>query len=291
MENYRIKRLTPYLLIIIPILFLLLFIVYSFGYAIKLSITHYRTGEFVGLHNFLRSLRDSAFATSLRVTVIYVLCVITVQFSLGLVLALVIHRIIKKEWAKALLYIIFIIPMVVPPVVAGVIARLMYTPSYGIVNNILLHLGLIKKQILWLSQANSALFSVMSVDIWQWTPFVFLVFFAGLESIPVDIVEAAKIDGASASQMFKYIELPYLKTLIIMVIMFRFTDTFRVFDHIMVLTQGGPGYATEVLSIYLYRVAFKFWNLNYAAALSFFVLIVASVVFMILNKFLWTEIT
>jgi multiple sugar transport system permease protein len=258
-------------------------------YNVNLSLRNYRTGEFVGLHNFARVFDDPAFGASLKATAFYVVLAVGVELLLGLALALYIHRTIANPTVRTLVYLLLVVPMVTPPVVAGVIARLMYTPNYGIINYMLRGLGLISKDILWLSGAWTAMFSVLSVDIWQWTPFVFLVCFAGLQAVPQDVVEASKVDGAGGWALFRLIELPYLKSLLLLLVIFRFTDTFRVFDHVLVLTAGGPGAATEFISVYLYRVAFKFFDLSYAAAIGFYVVIVTSVMFARLSRWLEAE--
>lgn len=266
-------------------------VVYPLIYNLGLSLRNFRTGEFVGLHNFTRAFQDPLFFASLKATGIYVTAALGTEVLLGLSLALLVHRTIRSGWARSLIYLLFIIPMVTPPVAAGVIARLIYTPTYGVLNVILLRLGLIQHEILWLSGAGTAMLAVLSVDIWQWTPFVFLVCFAGFQAVPLDTVEAASVDGAGGWRLFWDIELPYLRSLLLLVLVFRFTDTFRVFDHVLVLTGGGPGASTEFLSLYLYRVAFKFFNLGYAAALSLFVLIVASLAFAILSRYLGREVS
>src|SRR5205807_896653 len=122
------------------------------------------------------------------------------------------------------------------------------------------------------------------VDVWQWMPFVFLVLFAGLQAVPLDVVEAAAVDGAGGWARFREIDLPYLRPLLLLVVTFRVTDALRVFDHVQVLTMGGPGAATEFLSLYLYKIAFKFSNLNYASALALSVVIVVSIVFAVLLR-------
>jgi multiple sugar transport system permease protein len=266
-------------------------VVYPLLYNLWLSLHSFRTGEFVGLHNFARVLEDPLFFASLRATVVYVVAALAIEGLLGLSVALLVHRTIRSAIARTLIYLLFILPMVTPPVAAGVIARLIYTPSYGALNVILLRLGLIDKDILWLSGAGTAMFAVISVDVWQWMPFVFLVCFAGFQAVPVDAAEAASVDGAGGWRLFWYIELPYLRSLLLLVLVFRFTDTFRVFDHVLVLTGGGPGATTEFLSVYLYRVAFKFFNLGYAAALSLFVLLVASLAFVVLSRYLGREVS
>ncbi len=266
-------------------------VVYPLIFNVALSLRNYRSGQFDGLHNYVRAFQDPLFLASLRATAVYVGAALTVELLLGLGLALLVHRTIKGALARTLIYLLFIVPIVTPPVAAGVIARLIYTPSYGVLNLILLKLGLIRQEILWLSGAKTAMVAVLSVDIWQWMPFVFLVCFAGFQAVPLDAVEAASVDGAGGWRLFWYIELPYLRSLLLLVLIFRFTDTFRVFDHVLVLTGGGPGASTEFLSLYLYRIAFKFFNLNYAAALSMYILLVASLAFFVLERLLGREVS
>lgn len=266
-------------------------VAYPLVYNIGLSLRNYRTGQFVGLHNFARAFDDRLFADSLRATGVYVTAALAVEIVLGLALALLVHRTIRSGWARTLIYLLFIVPMVTPPVAAGVIARLIYTPTYGVLNAVLRAAGLPGGETLWLSRSDTAMFAVVSVDVWQWMPFVFLVCFAGLQAVPQDAAEAAMVDGAGGWRLFRHIEFPYLSSLLLLVLIFRFTDTFRVFDHVLVLTGGGPGATTEFLSVYLYRIAFKFFNLGYAAALSLFVLVVASLAFAVLSRYLGREVT
>lgn len=284
-----LRRATPYLLVGMPVLLLAALVAYPMIYNVILSLRNYRTGEFSGLQNFARAFDDPIFAASLQATGVYVALAVGIEILLGLALALYIHRTIIHPAVRTSVYLLLIIPMVTPPIAAGVIARLMYTPNYGIINHLLRAVGAIDKDILWLSTGAGAMFSVLSVDIWQWTPFVFLVCFAGLQAVPQDVVEAARVDGAGGWGLFRLVELPYLKSLLLLVLIFRFTDTFRVFDHVLVLTAGGPGTATEFVSVYLYRVAFKFFDLGYAAAIGFYVVIVASVMFSLLNRWLAAE--
>ncbi len=285
----RLRRATPYLLVLPPVLLLLGLVVYPMVYNVNLSLHSYRSGAFVGPRNFLRVFDDALFVASLRATGVYMLLAVGIEVLLGLGLALFMHRSVTSATMRTLVYVLMILPMVTPPVAAGVIARLMYTPNYGVLNHLLRLGGLITRDIEWLSTAPTAMFSVLSVDIWQWTPFVFLVTFAGLQAVPQDVLEAAKSDGAGSWNLFRYIEFPYLRSLLLLVLVFRGTDTLRVFDHVLVLTGGGPGSSTEFLSIYLYRVAFKFFDLSYAAAISLYVLLAASVVFTLLQRLLATE--
>ena len=279
----------PYVLVGGPIVFLLAVVIYPMAYAIGLSLQYYRVGGFAGIHNFAFAFQDSLLAASLRSTLIYMMAAVGLEVFLGLALAVAVQRTIRSVAGRTLTYLLFIVPMVTPPVAAGVSFRLMYIPEYGILNVLLHDLGYHGPPIAWMSSPAMAMFSVVSVDVWQWMPFVFLVLFAGLQAVPLDVVEAAEVDGAGGWARFRDIDLPYLKPLLLLVLVFRFTDTLRVFDHVQVLTMGGPGAATEFLSLYLYKIAFKFSNLNYASALALYIVVVISVVFALFSRYLTEE--
>jgi multiple sugar transport system permease protein len=280
----------PYLLLAAPILFLLTVVVYPLVYAVGLSLQYYRLGGFAGLHNYALAFEDSLLGDSLRATLQYVGLAMSIEVLLGLALAVAVQRTIRSVAGRTLVYLLFVVPMVTPPVAAGVIFRLMYLPQYGILNFLFRDLGYRGNPILWMSSPKMAMFSVLSVDVWQWMPFVFLVLFAGLQAVPPDVIEAGQVDGAGGWVRFRAIDMPYLKPLLLLVLVFRFTDTLRVFDHVQVLTMGGPGAATEFLSLYLYKIAFKFSNLNYAAALAIYVVIIVSIVFSLTSRYLTEEI-
>ncbi|MGH2681648.1 MAG: carbohydrate ABC transporter permease [Actinomycetota bacterium] len=230
-------------------------------------------GPFVGAQNYARALSNPLLYVALRATGIYALIVLPAEILLGTALALLVHRSVRSPTVRALIFVFAIMPIVIPPVGVGVIARLIYAPSYGVLNHLLQLAGLIQREIPWLSQPTGAMLSVASVDIWQWTPFVYLVIFAGLQTVPRESVEAAKVDGATWWQLFFRIELFYLRPLLLLVLFLRLADVLRVFDHIFVLTGGGPGTSTQLLSLYLYRIGFKFFNSGEAAALAILVLV------------------
>ena len=248
-----------------------------------------RGGEFVGLANYVRALSNPALAESVRQTAIYGLIVVPSEILLGLGLALLVHRTIRSAAVKAAIYVLAIIPIVIPGVAAGVIFRLIYAPEYGLLNFILEQLGLIQQQILWLSVPPLAMLSVASVDIWQSTAFVYLVLFAGLQTVPHESVEAAQVDGASSWAQFRHIELPFIRPLVLLVLFFRIADVLRVFDHVFILTGGGPGTTTEFLSLYLYRIAFKFSDLPQASALAVMVMVGMTVFYTVILRFMPLE--
>jgi multiple sugar transport system permease protein len=177
----------------------------------------------------------------------------------------------------------------VPPVAIGVVARLIYAPGYGVLNVILERVGVLHQEINWLGDPTLAMLAVASVDVWQWTPFVYLVLFSGLQTVPRESVEAAQIDGASGWAQFRYIDLHYLRPLFILIIFFRLADVLRVFDHVFILTGGGPGTATQLLSLYMYRIEFKFFDTGQAAALAVVVLVSFSLLYALIARVLPLE--
>jgi multiple sugar transport system permease protein len=246
-------------------------------------------GAFVGGDNYTQALSNPLLYDALRATGIYALIVLPAEILLGSGLALLVHRSVRSPTVRAGIFVLAIVPIVIPPVGVGVIARLIYAPDYGALNHLLQIAGLIQKEIPWLSHPTIAMLSVASVDIWQWTPFVYLVVFAGLQSVPRDSVEAAAVDGANWWQQFRFIELVYLRPLLLLVLFLRLADVLRVFDHIFVLTGGGPGTSTQLLSLYLYRVGFKFFNSGEAAALSLLVLVGVSLLYSGITRLLPVE--
>lgn len=242
-----------------------------------------------GLDNYFRALSNMALYASLLATTMYAAIVLPTEVLVGLGLALLVHRTVRSMGLRAILYVLAIVPLVIPPVAVGVIARLIYAPDYGALNRILQVLGLIDNEIQWLSTPVGAMLAVASVDIWQWTPFVYLVLFAGLQTVPHETVEAAQVDGATGRQQFWHIELPYLRPLLILVVFFRIADVLRVFDHVFILTGGGPGSTTQFLSLHLYRIGFKFSDLGQAAALAVLVMVVTSILYTLVTRLLPLE--
>jgi multiple sugar transport system permease protein len=246
-------------------------------------------GSWVGLRNYARALSNPAFYDALRATGLYAVIVLPAEILLGLGFALLVHRTVRSAGLRATLYVLAVVPLVVPPVAVGVVARLIYAPGYGVLNIILERLGLVHQEIEWLSVPALAMLSVASVDIWQWTPFVYLVLFAGLQTVPKESVEAAQVDGATWWTQFRYIELHYLRPLFLLILFFRAADILRVFDHIFILTGGGPGTTTQLLSLYMYRVEFKFFDTGQAAALAVVVLVSISLLYSLVTRLLPLE--
>ena len=246
-------------------------------------------GSWVGFRNFSRALGNPLLYDAIRATGVYTLIVLPIEILVGLGFALLVHRTVRRPGLRAAIYVLAILPLVVPPVAIGVVARLIYAPSYGVLNVILERLGLIHQEIDWLGTPTLAMLSVASVDVWQWTPFVYLVLFSGLQTVPREAVEAAQIDGATWWKQFIYIDLFYLRPLFLLILFFRLADVLRVFDHVFILTGGGPGTATQLLSLYMYRVEFKFFDMGQAAALAVVVLVSFSILYTLIARVLPLE--
>jgi multiple sugar transport system permease protein len=218
------------------------------------------TWTFVGLKHARAFLEDWLFRTALKNTLIFVVVVVIAEMVLGFVLALVTSGI---SAGKGVVRTIMVLPILMPAVAIGSMWRLMYNYEFGIFNQTLKALGL-QPQI-WLGSAQLAMPSVMLVDIWHWVPFVFLITLAGLEALPVEVLEAASVDGAGGVQKLRYIIIPLMWPTISVALMFRTIFAFKVFDEIFLLTSGGPGTATEVVSLYIYKVFFGMNQLGYGA--------------------------
>ncbi len=246
--------------------------IYPLLYSVKVSFTS-EAGHLTGSH-YARIFSDRLFAVACWQTAVYAVLALIAEFLLGLGLALLVDSLTR---GRGVFRAGLLTPMLLPPVVAAVIWRLIYNPQFGVLNGTLRQMGISTARLTWTSGESSALLSVVLVDIWEWTPFLFLLLSAGLQAIPQEPYEAARIDGASAWQVFRDITLPLLKPAIALALLLRAMDLARIFDQIFILTQGGPGMATETVSLYIYRTAFRFFNFGYAAAMSFVVLALTTV--------------
>ncbi len=228
--------------------------------------------RFSGLDNFRTLLADDIFLTAMRNTVLFVVVVVTFEMLLGLILALFASQ---ARRLTGVVRAILMIPILVPAIAIGTVWRLMYNFEFGIFNQMLRLLSLPPQN--WTGSSTFALPAVMVVDIWHWTSFVFLLMVAGVESLPTEPMEAARVDGASDWQLLRYVVLPLLRPTILVALMFRTIFAFKVFDEVFLLTGGGPGNATEVISLYINRVFFAQSRMGYGALLSVVTILLTSV--------------
>ncbi|MBW8036366.1 MAG: sugar ABC transporter permease [Planctomycetes bacterium] len=266
------ERNLKYLLLIPTVALLLILTVYPLIYAVVASLhtINIRTGEqsFIGLKNFVAIATDKLFWNALKNTAVYTGVGVTLEFFFGLGLAMFLStKLVGRNMFRALL----LTPMMLPPIVVAVIFKIIYIPDFGIINWLLGLVGI--EGIIWEASVKTALPSLILVDIWEWTPFMFLILLAGLQAIPVDPYEAAMVDGASQLQVFRHITIPLLTPAILIALLLRLMDTLRIFDQVFIMTGGGPANATETMSLYIYRHGFRFSNIGYATAMSFIMLI------------------
>lgn len=274
-------RHLQWLLVLPALIILVALTLYPLLRAVKMSLYEFARGRkiFVGLGNYLDLLSNGAFHHSLWVTFKFVILAVGIEFLLGFGIALLLNKKIKLRgfWQT-----VFLVPMILSPTVVGLVWRLLYAPS-GLLNQVLT--PILGHSIGWLTEPSIALYSIIILDVWEWTPLIVLVMFAGLQSIPDDLREAAIMDGASRWQRFFDITLPYLKSLIVLVVIIRVVDALRMFAPVYVMTRGGPASATNIISMYLYRVAFRFHNLGEAAAMGLSLLVIVIIASIAFIKF------
>jgi len=213
--------------------------------------------------NYTNLLSDKQFLSSIRTTFVFVVASITIELIIGMALALLITSSLR---AIGLVRTMLLIPVMIAPVVVGVLWRTMYHSDYGPINHLLTTLGLPGRE--WLGDPANALLSVIIVEVWQQTPVVTLILAAGLASIPVELGEAARVDGASKARAFWSVTLPLLRRVILVVLVLRIMDLFKTFDLVFVLTQGGPGGVTDVMSNLIYRTGLRAFQIGTASAMS-----------------------
>jgi multiple sugar transport system permease protein len=255
----------PYLLLAPGVLIVLAVLVYPLWDGLRASTKFYRYGKplrDIGWDNYTRLWEDEQFRNALWVTVRFVTLAVGIETVLGLALALFCLREFR---GIRLLRTVLIMPMVITPVVVAIVFRLIYASDAGMLTAVSEALGGGPVQIL--GHPSRAFLGLVALDVWEWTPLMFLILLAGLQSLPVEPFEAARVDGAGAWRVFVDHTLPMLRPVLAIAIVLRTIDAFGTFDQVFVLTRGGPGEATRLLSIYGYDTAFKFQQTGYAAAL------------------------
>lgn len=256
------------LILVITTTFPLVYLIISSFYSKSLS--NPAADRFVGLGNYGSLLQDDRFWHSLWLSLIYTVSSVVLQVVIGLALAVAVHQIKRGAW---LLQTVAILPILIAPVVVGLIWRtLLLTPGYGVIDYFSTVVGFGSHD--WLGQPTTALIFTIIMHTWQWTPFCFLVFLASLASLPTELNEAAKLDRANAWNRFRYVSLPLLRPAIAVVAIIRTVVALSAFDAILAATGGGPGTATEILNLYVYRVTFSELSIGYGSALAVVLLLV-----------------
>jgi multiple sugar transport system permease protein len=266
------------------VIFVIVMMIVPVAFTIWLSLHSWSGGAnstptFIGLDNFAQVLTgDPRFWDALRRTFYFTILAVVVETFLGVAIAVLLNR---EFLGKGLLRTIFLFPMIATPVAIALVWRLMYEPSLGILNDILAAVGLPTST--WVADQSLVIPALALVDVWEWTPLITLITLAGLSALPADPFEAAAIDGAGRWQTLRHITLPMMRPVIVVAVAFRLIDALKTFDIIYVITQGGPGFASETLNLYVYTQSFQYQNLGYSASLLivFFAIVVGSAVLLL----------
>ncbi len=254
-------------MIVPTVLVLLLVVGYPIAQTFILSTQDYNLTDvtpprYVGLRNYGDLFSDPVFWQSLKNTIIYSFGSVAIAAALGLIIALL----TENTWGSRALGTLLVLPWAVPGVVVGFLFRYMYLANGGIVNAVLLSLGIISEPISWLNSSSISLAAVMVCCIWALTPFFYLLLSAALSGIPNEVIESARVDRTGTAAMIYHIKLPYLRNHLMIGSLLMVIGCFNDFGPIWAMTQGGPGYATSTLVVYVYRLAFEQFNFGYASA-------------------------
>ena len=266
-------------LFVMPVIIILLLAAFiPLGWGLYLSFFRYKLNmpsvtAFIGLKNYLNIFTDELTILSLRNNLIFAGVSVSIELLVGVVVAMMLCG--DTRLSRGLVSILMV-PMIIAPVAAGTLWRMMLDRTYGVINYLLSFVGV--PPILWLGDPKIALYTVAFVDAWLYIPFVAVLILSSIKAMPTSFLDAARVDGASPWKVFWRIILPIVSPVIIIVAMLRFIDAFKVFDTIFVMTQGGPGNATEMLPTYIYRQGIKFLNIGYSSATAIVFVIAMSIV-------------
>lgn len=287
-KNERKRRLTGYTLIGPAVIVLIITFAVPLAYSFLISLSDSdaviaNKFEFVGLSNYIDVLQSSKFQSALFHTCFFVVSTITLELIIGFVVAMMLYRETK---GYRIFKLIFALPLMVAPVVSGLQWRWLFADQYGIINHLFHLIGI--QAPLWFTSAETSWITIIVANLWLATPFVILVLLAGLGGLSEDLNEAAEIDGANRWQVFWKIILPQLKPTLLIIVVIRITDAFRIYDLVYILTGGGPGGRTEVLSTYIYKRIFTDWEFGKGSTASFIVMLIICLLSFLCSK-LMTE--
>lgn len=275
---FSAARLVPYAYIAPAVLVMLAGLAYPIANAFHLSLfdwgmgTPWTTARWIGLEAYREMLASPQVWTSVGVTVAFVVFAVAAEMCLGIALALLLEKPVRGMRAFRT---VFVLPMMIAPICVGLIWRYLFDAQFGPINHLMRWLGLAPQA--WLAEPGLAFLAMVVTDIWQWTPFVFIMALAALQGMDASLIEAAKIDGANWRQTTFLIKLPLIKPILLVTLLMRVIDGFRGLEVIYVMTFGGPGQATDLFSLHIYKAAFVSQKLGYASALSVLLLVLVTV--------------
>ena len=277
-HSSRLARLTPYVYIAPAVIIMVAGLLLPILKAGQLSFfdwgmgTPWETAKWAGLEAFTEMIKDGKVWTSMGVTLAFVVIAVAAEMCLGIALALFLEKPVRGMRAFRT---VFVLPMMIAPICVGLIWRYMFDASFGPINHFTSLFGIAPRA--WLAAPESAFFAMVVTDIWQWTPFVFIMVLAALQGMDASIIEAAKIDGANWWQTIFLVKLPAILPILVVTLLMRMIDGFRGLEVIYVMTFGGPGQSTELFSLHIYKAAFISQKLGYASVLSILLLVIVTI--------------
>jgi len=259
-------------------------LLYPLAYGIRLSFTDKellsKSVSYVGFENYVKLFADKIFWRAAGNTLVWTFYVVVGRLGLGLVLALLLHHI---PWARRVFRTLFLVPWAVPSIVVGIMFVWILDPLFGYVNQYLLHLGLLSRPILFLGERRLVMPAVSVAATWTGYPFAMLAWLAALQAVPQELYDAAAVDGANRWQRFLHVTLPGIRPVFVLLLLLEGIWVFNNFEIVYVLTRGGPGRLTELLSTYSYKAAFDEYRVNYGASIAtvqFVILLILSLVYL-----------
>ncbi|BDH60806.1 ABC transporter permease [Lysinibacillus sp. PLM2] len=278
------KNLFKYLLLAPALLLILLITIYPLFNSFWISLHEWdlkksvEMGNFVGLDNYMRAFTDKYFWNSVIITLIFVISTVVITLTLSFIVALLLSTDSKfMQFVRA----IIIIPFAISPALVGYSWRFMLNPEYGLFHKIMGTFSPFLGDVVWLGSSVTSLLALISVTVWIWLPFMSLMFISGLIGISTEVYEAAKVDGATWIQTIFKITIPLMKPIILIASILMTMFTLKVFDPVVTLTQGGPGNSTEVLNFFIYKNAFRYFDMGYSSALGY-ILAMITIIFVVI---------
>jgi multiple sugar transport system permease protein len=269
-----IERNLKFIFPLPALIFIFILMVFPVCYTLFISfmdwtLTSGRPMRFAGLKSYSAVLANSRFHAAVFRTFAFTLGAVTAEAVLGMIIALILNREFK---GKAPLKFILLLPLVVTPVAIGIVFNLFYDPTIGFLNYVLSSLGL--PQSGWVTDTKTVLFSLILVDVWQWTPMISLIVLAGLSGLPSEPNESAMVDGANSIQIFFRVTLPMVMPTVLTAVVLRMVEAFKTYDIIYAMTRGGPGYSSETLNILAYKFSFEYFNLGQSSGVLIFLFLI-----------------
>ncbi|WP_313591380.1 carbohydrate ABC transporter permease [Agrobacterium cavarae] len=291
--NRGYGRWTPFWFLAPAVLTLFIIGIYPTIFALVTSFRRYNIARpregfpFVGFENYASVLSDSTFWASLFLTAKFYATVLPIEIVLGLMIALLLHK-PGMGFLKSLARVTLVVPLATTYAVVGLIGRLIFNGDFGVANWFLDVLGI--GGIDWLGSQSGAFAAIAIMDIWQWTPFCALIFLAGLSMVPGEIEEAARLETSSKLSLLRFVQLPYLMPGLTALLILRSADVLKLFDMVFVMTRGGPGSATDLVSIYIQRIGFRVFDLGTASAQAILLLIITILLSRLYIRVLYKEV-